>query len=214
MTVQALIQALPTQTGVFVCRLLDAQVAEKTVPFEHLALPPVPGQAPAFGRLPEFYEACGGVVFFSVPGSQEAARRLLPPPAWPALHAECAAWFDGLSEAEWSDCVPEPLWQRDAQGRCTLDALVIGDTPHSGNYVLMAARGPQAGQVYEFDHDGFEFTSIPPDIVAYAQRCLNPDASRLLDYASHLRFVEDGDYSRQWVARQLRWADGRVIDLE
>lgn len=211
---QALLQTLQAQTGSFTCRLAGDPPEEKTVPFRHLVLPPVQAEPPPIGRLPEFYAACGGLALFDVPSSEEAARRLLPPPAWPELDAECAGWFEGLSAQEWQEYVPEPLLRRDAQGRFELDALVIGDTPHAGNYILMAASGEQAGQVYEFDHDGFEFRWVAPDIVAYVRHCLAVDGPRLLDYASHLCFVEGGDGSRQWFIRQMRVTGGAVIELE
>lgn len=67
---------------------------------------------------------------------------------------------------------------------------MIGETPHSGNYILIATDGECAGQVFEFDHDGFEFTHAAEDLVDYVQRLLHLDSPTLANIASHMRFID------------------------
>jgi hypothetical protein len=74
-------------------------------------------------------------------------------------------------------------------------------------------KGRSKGRVFEFDHDGFEFTEHGKDIVDYATRLLQPDGQRLADMASHMRFVE-GDANVQWWIRELRDNTGHTARTE
>jgi hypothetical protein len=91
--------------------------------------------------------------------------------------------------------------------------MVIGETPHSGNYILVPTDGPHRGHVFEFDHDGFEFAHVASDVVEYVQRLLRPDASKLTDFASHMRFAT-GDGMKQWWILELKDNRGNVVSTE
>ncbi len=67
--------------------------------------------------------------------------------------------------------------------------LAIGETPCFGNYISVATEGAAAGRVFEFDHDGFEFSEA--------------DGLRLVKFASHMRFIDE-DPMVQWWIRELR----------
>ena len=88
--------------------------------------------------------------------------------------------------------------------------MVVGEVPHSGNYLLMPTTGPDAGKAYEFEHDGFEFIALGqslPDLVA---RTLDLDTRRLSAMASHIRFIKP-DENRQWWIEELRDNRGNVV---
>ena len=195
--------ALRTHAGHFLCERIHAPQLTREVTFRHVLTPPVAIELPAglpggTGRLAEFYQRFGSVLLYHHEASDDAARFIAPVADWPALAASFGEWTaiagvgdeDGEGLPEWLD-----------------SALVIGETPASGNYILMATEGGYAGCVFEFDHDGFEFTERAPDLCAYVAGWLRPDNTMLVDMASHMRFIE-GDPSAQWWIRELHDADG------
>ena len=76
----------------------------------------------------------------------------------------------------------------------------------------MPTQAPLAGHISEFDHDGFEFTEEATDIVDYTEKLLNPDARKLVEFASHMHFIEN-DPMIQWWIRQFS-SGRRLRDLE
>jgi hypothetical protein len=186
--------AVRAHAGEFLCENLDDAKQVKAVRFSHLVTPPGDSaRAPAAGRLRDFYDTFGSVVFYHDAKSGDAARHIAPPSEWPSLHAEFSDWMEMVDEDERDEILPD--WAE--------TCLVIGETPQSGNYILMATEGPDAGHIFEFDHDGFEFIDEAADIVQYVERLLKPDDAQLTEIASHLRFVE-GDSEDQWWIRELR----------
>lgn len=186
----------------------DSPETEKTVPFRHSTTPPGNIDVPDIGRLREFYSAFGSIAFYHC-GDDDAARYLAAPHEWSAYRQEFDIWIADIESDEWHDIAPAELLHEDESGHCDLQALVIGETPHSGNYILMADNGA----VYEFDHDGFEFYSIAPDIVAYAETLLEPDATALRDYTTFLGLREAGD-TCSWYVAAVHFADGEVFHLQ
>lgn len=158
---------------------------------------------PALGRLREFYKTFGSVLFYHDEKSGDAARRLAPTTEWEYLDAAFSDWIDDLNDEEREDTLPDWI------GSC----LVIGEAPHSGNYILVATKEPAKGRIFEFDHDGFEFTEVANNVIDYAKKLLKPDAKRLTDMASHMRFVE-GDPKVQWWIREFRDNVGHTASTE
>lgn len=187
MTPTDLADAIRTHAGEFECREIDG-AGRKTVAFRHVATPPGEvDELPDVGRLREFYGIFGSVLFYADEATGDAARQLAAPDAWAELDEHFRDWlFDDEDLPEWVE-----------------NCLVIGETPHSGNYILLAVDGDEAGRVFEFDHDGFEFTEAGADVVAYAAAMLRPDDARLTDFASHLRFI-DADSDAQWWIESMR----------
>ena len=184
--------AVRQHAGEFLCVQTRDRENTKVIRFAHVAVAPARSPAlPAVGRLQDFYDTFESVLFYHDENSGDAAKYLAPPSEWAELHDSLRDWIDALSEAERAECLPG--W---------IDScLVIGETPRSGNYVLMATEGASAGHVFEFDHDGFELIEAAPDIVMYVHKLLKPDGPRLVAMASHMRFAE-GDRTVQWLIRQ------------
>ena len=190
--------AVSAHAGEFTCERIGRERTTRVVRFAHAVTPPSgTGGVPDVGRLRDVYDTFGEVVFYLEPDSGDAARRLAPPSEWPVLRAAFEEWLDMLDEEE-------------ADGLGWLDdAVVIGETPQSGNYVLLATTGDAAGHVVEFDHDGFEFRDRAPDAVTYVEAMLRPHDARLTDFASHMRFTA-GNGLVQWWIREMRDNRGHV----
>lgn len=200
------LEALLTRHGHFRCLSRDDDTSEKTVPFRHTVTPAVDVEVPDIGRLREFYGAFGSMTFYHC-AQDEAARHLAPPAEWPTYQEEFDMWIADIDGDEWEEIAPIDLLRQGEDGYFDFHALVIGQTPHSGNYILMA----ESGAVYEFDHDGFEFRLVAPDIVAYAEKVLEPDAMALCDYTTFVTF-RDADRDTSWHVASAHFADGEVID--
>jgi hypothetical protein len=186
--------AVRTHAGEFHCERIHDPATTKVVHFAHLVEPATDvGELPPIGRLAEFYATFGSVAFYHDEVSGDAARHLAAPQAWDELRAGFAMWWEDLDEDELAEFAPE--W--------FTNALVIGETPHSGNYILMATEGAATGQIYEFDHDGYETDYRADDVVQYVEKLLAPDGARLTDFASHQRFIEPGS-DVQWWIREMR----------
>lgn len=180
--------------GDFLLEKIHDAKTTRTVRFAHRVEPPVDTtDLPDVRGLRDFYDTFGSLVLYHDDASGDAARHIASPDAWPQLHAGFSDWLDGIDEDELEEMAP--AWV----GTC----LVVGETPASGNYILVPVDGDDAGKVFEFDHDGFEFTERGEDLADYIRRLLTPDGARLTDLASHMRFT-GGDWSVQWWIRELR----------
>jgi hypothetical protein len=192
---------LRTHAGHFLCERIHAPEQTREAEFRHVPAPPVPVELPAglpagLGRLDEFYRHFGSVLLYHHEASDDAARFIAPVADWPSLRAQLDDWT-AIADGDDDDALPAWL----------ASALVIGETPASGNYILMAIEGECAGRVFEFDHDGFEFTERGQDLFDYVARWLRADNTMLVDMASHMRFI-DGDPFVQWWIRELHDAGG------
>lgn len=203
MKLTALEQAVTQHSGVFLCERIHDSATTKSVAFRHSVEPAIAVSVPSVGRLPEFYATFGSVLFYHDAVSGDAARLLAAPAQWRELHESFVPWLEPLEQDDIDDLL---------HGAGD-DYLVIGEVPASGNYLLMPTAGAAAGHVIEFDHDGYEATDRAPDIVAYVEKLLVPDAALLTDFASHMRFI-DGDRRAQWWIRELRDNRGRVVTTE
>ncbi|MFB1490961.1 MULTISPECIES: hypothetical protein [unclassified Thiocapsa] len=187
--------------GEFLCERIHNENETKFVRFTHSVDPPG-GHAdlPAVGRLGDFYETFGSILFYHDDKSGDAGKYIAHPSQWEDLHGAFSAWIEDLAQEERDECVP--AWVR--------TCLVIGETPQSGNYILVPIEGPEVGHVFEFDHDGFEFKDEAEDVVEYVKKLLKPDSSTLSKIASHMRFIE-GDPMVQWWIRELRDNEGHIV---
>jgi len=197
----ALDRAVREHSGDFLCEQIHSDKTTKTVRFKHV-ITPASGTdgVPDIGRLHDFYDTFESVLFYSDERSGDAGKYIASPAEWGELQEAFSAWLDGLDEEELSECVP----------RWIESCLVVGETPSSGNYILMATEGPEAGHVFEFEHDGFEFNHEAADIIEYVGKLLKPDERTLTEIASHMRFVDD-DPMCQWWIRELRDNHGYVV---
>ena len=164
-------RAVAEHTGAFHCERIHKPQQTKTVTFQHRIQPPAPlldAPLPDVGRLPAFYATFGSVLLYHDADTGDAARYIAPPTEWAVLREAFEGWTEHLSDEERDDLLPD--WV----DHC----LVIGETPHSGNYVLMATDSDCAGRVFEFDLDGFEFTEKGADswntCKAYSTRTAPP----------------------------------------
>lgn len=198
MTLPDLHRAIAEHTGTFSCERINKPQETKTVNFQHHIQPPAPLDAPLpdVGQLPAFYATVGGVLLYHDAHSGDAARYIAPPAEWAVLREAFKGWTEQLSDEERDDILPDWIEH----------CLVIGETPHSGNYILMATEGDCAGRVFEFDHDGFEFTEKGADLVAYVRGLLHPDSATLTDMASHMRFIDKRTGTQWWI---LEMSDNR-----
>lgn len=197
MKLDELANTVREHNGEFLCKQIRDEQNTRLVRFRHDATPPCrAGDIPDIGRLRDFYDTFGSILFYYDAQSQDAARYIAPPSEWAELQDQCAGWIDMLDEDD------RPQWIG--------TGLVIGETPHSGNYILMAREGPSAGHVFELDHDGLVFTDAANDLVDYVEKLLALDAEKLTDMASHMRFVA-GDPMVQWWIVEMRDNRGCVV---
>lgn len=197
MKLDELAKTVREHSGEFLCKQLRNENNTRLIRFRHDATPPSRGgDIPEIGRLRDFYDTFSSVLFYHEARSEEAARYIAPPAEWDELREQCAGWIEMLDEDD------RPQWVD--------TALVIGETPRSGNYILMARDGPSAGHVFELDHDGLVFTHAANDLVEYVEKLLALDVEKLTDMASHMRFVV-GDPMVQWWIVEMRDNRGRVV---
>ncbi len=194
-------QNLRQHAGEFLCERIHDKKSTKVVRFVHvLTSPDASMDLPKIGRLDEFYAHFGSILFYYDEKSGDAAKHIAPSSQWAELHSDFSDWIDALDEDERDEILPD--WVE--------SCLVIGKTPHSGNYILVATEGSGAGRIFEFDHDGFEFRDEADDVIDYVHKLLKPDGARLTGIASHMRFVED-DPMTQWWIREFKDNQGHIV---
>ena len=201
---ESLHSAVTSHSGEFTCVEIHREKNTKVVHFRHVGSPPdgtvgvpdVPG-------LREFYGTFEHLTLYIDAQSGDAAYYIASPSQWPELDSYFRPWLDGLDEDEAAECLPAWIG----------DCLVVGEVPHSGNYLLLPVSGQEAGKVFEFEHDGFEFLELGASLPDFVARTLDLDARRLTAIASHLCFVTS-DASCQWWIQELRDNRGNVIRTE
>ncbi len=204
MKLEKLEEAVKNHTGIFNCVQIHHEHNTKTVSFQHeYASPASHKEIPELGKLHDFYATFGSLLLYSCAKSNDAAVYIGAPDEWASLRTNFNGWIEDLSEEERSDYLPE--WVD--------TCIVIGEIPRTGNYLLMATAGVEAGRIFEFEHDGFEFIELAQDIEEYIYKMLKPDGPALVGIASHMRFIE-ADASSQWWIRELVINDGYVMTTE
>ena len=187
-----------SHSGEFVCERIHKPTEHKSVRFCHAITPPEGAHnLPDIGRLHDFFENFGSIVFYVDEKSGDAAKYIASPAEWAALDREFRRWIDSLDEAEPVEILPD--WME--------GCLVVGEEPGTGNYIPMSTSGKTAGRVVAFDHDGYEFSEQAVDLVEFVERMLSPDDSLLVEIATNMRFIE-ADPETQWWIRELRDSRG------
>lgn len=196
--------AVNSHAGVFLCSEIHCEENSKTVEFRHISSPPEPNaELPSVVGLQDFYDTFAELTLYLDEKSGDAAFFIANPSRWPELDSEFRPWSEGIGDDEAANCLPD--WIK--------SCLVIGEVPRSGNYLLVPSAGPDAGKVFEFEHDGFEFIQRGNSLADFVARTLDLDTSRLSAIASHIRFIAPGE-SRQWWINELKDNRGNVVRTE
>lgn len=198
---ESLQTAVGTHTGTFRCSQIHQKHNLKVVPFRHIGTPPnATHSMPNVPGLQPFYQTYEHLTLYVDEATGEAAYHIASPSQWAALDNDFRPWLDDLDEDERADYLPP--WID--------DCIVVGEIPRTGNYLLVPASGSDAGKVYEFEHDGFEFIELGTSLSDFVLRALDPDARQLTAMASHLRFIADGDDAQWWI-EELHDNRGKVV---
>lgn len=201
---ESLRSAVQSHAGQFGCSEIHRHANTKTVQFRHAGSPPDPdADVPDVAGLRDFYGTFGDLTLYLEEKSGDAAFFIASPAQWPALEDEFRPWLEGIGEDEADEYLP--AWIN--------TCLVVGEVPHSGNYLLIPTTGPEAGKVYEFEHDGFEFIELGQSLPDFVARTLDLDTRRLTAMASHLRFINP-DENRQWWIEELKDNRGNLVRTE
>lgn len=201
---EALHSALDSHTGHFVCEEIHREQNTKVVQFRHIGSPPISSiSVPEIPGIKEFYGIYDHLTMYVDEQSGEAAYFLASPSQWSKLDGYFRPWLEGLDEDEIAECLP--TWID--------ECIVVGEIPQSGNYLLVPTTGSDAGKVFEFEHDGFEFLELGSSLPNFVEHTLDLDSRRLTAIASHLRFITADD-DRQWWIKELRDNRGNVIRTE
>lgn len=181
---ESLRTAVQSHAGTFHCCEIHHEVNKNAVAFRHIGQPPDPdADVPGLDGLPDFYATFSQLRLYVDEASGDAAFHIAHPSQWAELDDEFRPWIEADDEL--------PEWVE--------DCLVIGEVPQSGNYLLVATSGPEAGKVFKFEHDGFEFIELGSNLPDFVTRSLDLDSERLTDMASHLRFVVPGEDKGWWI---------------
>lgn len=204
MQLQELKKKIEAHNGIFLCRQIHKEENRKEVVFRHeFESPRNSKEIPNIGKLVDFYETFGDLTLYYDQISGDAAIYIANPIQWDELKVLFSDWLDIVDEDE-EDLFPE--WIE--------NYIVIGEVPASGNYFLMPTQGDKAGYIFEFEHDGFEFIETAKDIEEFIFNLLFPDGQSLVNMASHMRFVESGDYETQWWIVEMKDSFGNVVSTE
>lgn len=195
-----LLEKVKHHSGEFLCEGIGNRDSTKTVPFIHQIEPPQVGlDVPNVGDLQDFYKSFGSLIMYVDEASFDAALMVAAPSEWPRLESEFSDWTDMVDDEE-EDVFPGWFGSH----------RVIGEIPGTGNYVLAVTDGDEAGSIYVFDHDGFEFSKLGQNLESAILAMLQPDESIFIEMASHMRFIS-GDSMQQWWAKELRDNTGHVV---
>lgn len=155
---------------------------------------------PGVPQLLDFYERFGSIrlyrdtTYHAPWRGHSSAFFLAHPEQWAELKDDLLLWFDNLDPDEEEDCLPE--WFD--------DYVVIGGVPNSGNYYLVPLSGIEAGTVYEFEHDGFEFIKQAQSIVEFVAYIATPTDNLAQEISGHTRYF-DGTTDTQWLATRYEF---------
>jgi hypothetical protein len=202
----ALHAAIEAHAGLFACSEIHHSKNTRQVAFRHQGVAADPALAPSLPDVPglrAFYATYAELTLYLDEASGDAAYRLAPPSEWAELDSYFRPWLEGVSEEDADEYLPDWI----------ADCLVVGEIPHSGNYLLLPTRGADAGKVFEFEHDGFEFIALGASLADFVRKTLDLDPARLTAMASHMRFITPPD-TRQWWIEALEDNRGNQIRTE
>jgi hypothetical protein len=141
MTMTELADALKSHAGTFECQAIGDPTRSKQVAFRHLVTAPASNQEglPSLGGLAAFFAVFGSVDLYYVEASGESAKRIASPADWPGFAGRFRDWLQQLAGPGRNDSLSD--WVD--------DCLVIGEEPHSGNFLVVPCAGNAAGAVHE-----------------------------------------------------------------
>ncbi len=197
---ESLRSAVEAHTGFFTCSEINQKGSTKQVNFRHVGSDPDNSHVlPAIQGLQDFYSTYEDLLLYADEESDSAAYLIASPSQWSELDSHFRPWLEALEEddlPEWID-----------------DCIVVGEIPRSGNYLLVPASGSEAGKVFEFEHDGYEFLELGVSLPDFVLRTLDLDSQRLAAIASHMRFILPNE-RRQWWIEEMKDNRGNVISTE
>jgi hypothetical protein len=137
-------------------------------------------------QLQELYSKFGSVRLYCDTKGDASGYYIAHPDEWDTLKKEFSDWFEGLSEEDKAELLPD--WID--------DFITIGEIPNSGNYLLMPLIGPNGGKIFEFEHDGLEFFELARTLGEYVNLIADPNevAKTLGSYTCY----SDGETDIQW----------------
>jgi len=204
MKIVELKEAVLNHSGDFICSGRGDDEDTKTISFKHKFDPPdLVAEVPDIGKLKDFYSTFGSLTLYHHEASDDAGFYITNPEGWSIIEEEFSGWIEDLDEEEEEELLPD--WIN--------DCIVIGEIPHSGNYLLVPLSGEMSGHIFEFEHDGFEFIELASDIYEFVLRALNPDSRSLTNMASHMTLTEPGE-DNQWWIEEMRDDHGNVVKTE
>ncbi|PKM04315.1 MAG: hypothetical protein CVV16_05530 [Gammaproteobacteria bacterium HGW-Gammaproteobacteria-6] len=173
-----------------------AQISHQTEPgLDQETLDYIGQQLGDVAELLAFYQRFGELRLYcdnneSEHLGQASAFLIAHPSMWPTLRAEFDDWVDSLEDDEAEELLPGWLD----------DFMVFGEVPNSGNYFLLALGPEQQGQVFEFEHDGFEFIARG-NFSTFINRLAEVNDDLLREISGHTRY-SDGHSDTQWLCRE------------
>jgi len=161
---------------------------ETTSPLTHDELTELEAHIGLQKQLFEMLSIYGSIRLYCDALSESSAYYLAHPTEWERLGKEFNIWVNDLTECERDSLLPSWLD----------DAVVIGEVPASGNFFFYLLGGESQGQVFGFDHDGFEFVLEGVDLFGFLTKISTVTEALLADIQSHTRY-SDGVTDIQWL---------------
>lgn len=144
-------------------------------------------------ELFDFYSQYGSVRLFCDEQQTASGIYIAHPEEWGELRTELDAWLNELSAQEKTELLP--LW---------LDkALVFAEIPNSSNFFIYVTQGPEAGQIFEFFHDGYEFNPIAKSLEDFISQISDVSEIWINRISSHTRYM-DTPSNTQWIPEHYR----------
>lgn len=133
--------------------------------------------------------------------------------AFYALHDGCVLYRDTLSPAAGVELFRiSDMEEQTSSLRRWLDgledeydtnhlktAIAIGESPHSGNYFAMPAKGPQIGKVFFFDHDDWREEPFAESFDEFLALVSSSPAALLSKTLGCTARYCDGSSNTQWI---------------
>ena len=209
MKFESLTQLLKSTDGVFFCEQIHNNLNTKTIPIQHLSDPGLTTEQieelePVLGHivgLVNFYKLYGGLRLFYDHDSGDSAYYVAPPSEWHNLKENFSLWIKDLDEEEQKELLPS--WIH--------NYYVIGEIPQTGNYLLLPVDGDEAGSIYEFEHDGFEFIKLSSNFSSFIDYISTLDSRKLSNIASSMCFMDMENPMIQWWIKEYRGSGNEVI---
>jgi len=147
-------------------------------------------------QLMALYRRTADMKLYRGPGINNFAFHIAHPARWSELKIEFEVRLAELRDDEKGAIVPAWISQ---------DFIVFGNIPASGNCFIMPVTGDEAGSVYEFEWDSYEFFKEAEQLNAFIDRICSMDQTLLCRVASHMRYIDENT-GLQWYIEKYRFA--------